>query len=152
MPSALITLLFVVLGCTACNAALNRKSQLSEKDITAEKLHQYERLMHVTFPASTRALNAAAETDGPDDAVFLKVEMDKQDLDTFVKNSPFVNTPLKSDERSLDNEKDLTWWNPDGAKTYKSGQVRLPANDVLNIPIDFDQDRKIIVYVLWYDT
>jgi hypothetical protein len=41
--------------------------------------------MHVTFPASTRALNAALESGGPDEAVYLKVEMDKQDLETFVQ-------------------------------------------------------------------
>lgn len=107
--------------------------------------------MDLTFPASTRALNAAAETGGPDDAVYLKVEMDKQDLETFVKNSRFANAALRSDQSPIHNRIDLTWWNPDGAKTYKSGQVRLPSNDVLNILIDFDYDKKVVVYLLWYE-
>src|SRR5258705_4003155 len=96
--SILICSLVVGLGCISCNAIRHRNSQLSEQAITKEKLQQYESLMHLTFPASTRALNASEETGGPDDAFFLKVEIDKQDLETFVKNSPFANADLRSDQ------------------------------------------------------
>lgn len=107
--------------------------------------------MHLTFPESTRPLNAAYENGGFDDAVFLKVEMDKQDLATFVKNSPFANAYLRSDQSPIHDQKDLTWWNPDAAKTYKSSQVILPSNDALNILVDLDDDKKVVVYLLWYE-
>jgi hypothetical protein len=150
--SVLTCTLFVVLGCISCKAVWNRKSQFSQQDITQEKLQQFEKLMHLSFPASTRALNAAAETGGPDDAVFLKVEMDKQDLETFVKNSPFANADLRNDQKQINNQKDLTWWNPDAARTYRSGQVMLPSSEYLNILIDFDHDKKIVVYLMWFET
>lgn len=56
-----------------------------------------------------------------------------------------------NDSRKVINEKDLKWWNPDAAQTYKSGQVKVPSNYVLNILIDFDHDKKVIVYLLWYE-
>ena len=145
----LVCCLAVALGCISCSEVRHRVSQFSEQDITREKLQEYERLMHLTFPGSTRALNAAYESGGPDDAVFLKVEMDKQDLETFVKSGPFADIDLRNDRREVSSRKDLPWWNPDAAKTYESGQVTLPSNDVLNILIDLDGDKNSVVYLQW---
>ncbi|MGI8732285.1 MAG: hypothetical protein ACR2LM_03160 [Pyrinomonadaceae bacterium] len=105
--------------------------------------------MHLTFPESTRALNAAYESGGPDDAVFLKVEMDKQDVEAFVKHSPFANAYLRSDQSPIQNRQDLSWWNPDGAKTYKADQVILPSNGALYMLVDFDDEMKAVVYLTW---
>lgn len=105
--------------------------------------------MHLTFPESTRALNAAYESGGPDDAVYLKVEMAKQDLEAFVKNSPFANANLRSDQSPIQNRQDLPWWNPNGAKTYKARQVILPSNGALHMLVDFDDELKAVVYLTW---
>jgi hypothetical protein len=106
-PLLLVCCLAAALGCISCGEVRHRVSQFSEQDITREKLQQYERLMHLTFPGSTRALNVAYESGGPDDAVFLKVEMDKQDVEAFVKNSPFANANLRNDQSPIHNRQDL---------------------------------------------
>jgi hypothetical protein len=143
----LVCCLAVAPGCISCSEVRHSVSQFSEQDITREKLQQYERSMHLTFPGSTRALNAAYESGGPDDAVFLKVEMDKQDVEAFVKNSPFANANLRSDQSPIHNRQDLPWWDPDGAKTYKAGQVILPSNGALNMQVDLDDEMKAVVYL-----
>lgn len=133
----------------SCGEAHHRVSQFSEQDVTRERLQQYEKLMHLTFPESTRALNSAYESGAPDDAVYLKVEMEKRDVETFLKNSPFANAYLRSDQNPIPNRRDLPWWNPDGAKTYKGGNVILPSNGALHMLIDFDDEMKAVVYLTW---
>ena len=152
VPSVLIGSLFVVLGCISCGGVGGRTTEFSEQDITKEKLQQFEKLMYFTFPASTRALNAAVESGGLDASAYLKVEMDKQDLEAFVKNSPFSSAYLRNDQKGIINQRDLTWWNPEAVKTYRSGQVMLPSSDYLNILIDSDPEKKVVVYLLWFET
>ena len=124
----------------------------AEPDVTKEKLQQYEKVMHLTFPGSTRGLNAREVTGGPDDALYLKVEIDKDELDSFLKKSPFADANLRNDQKFVGNEKGQTWWQPDDVKSYKSGQVSLTQGEVLNILLDLDQDKKVVIYLLWHET
>lgn len=147
----LIVMLLVGLAVMSCRGLGTGDSEFSEKDLTREKLQQYEKLMQITFPETTRALNSYNEISGPDDAVYLKVEIDQNDLDTLVSKSPFSTAEFRSDQRRLQNLSNLTWWTPEGAKTFKSSQVRLSTGNVLTMLVDLDDAKKPIVYLLWYE-
>ena len=151
-----IYLLFVtyVLGLLLCGCATawSGGRNFAEPEVTKEKLQHYEKAMHLTFPASTRGHNAREVTGGPDDVLYLKVEIDKEELDFFLKSSPFADADLRSDQKFVGNEKGQTWWRPDDVKTYKSGQVFLAQGEVLNILLDFDHDKKIVMYLMLHET
>jgi len=108
--------------------------------------------MHITFPKSTRALNIVKVTGGPDDQILLKIEIDRKDLDSLIKHSPFARLELRSDRRFLLNERTLSWWNPDSVRNYRSAEAPLPDAKYLNILIDLDREDRIPVYLQWFET
>ena len=146
-----VTYIFGLLLC-GCATAWSGGRDSAEPDVTKEKLQQYQKVMHLTFPAGTRGLNAREATGGPDDMLYLKVEIDREELDSFLEDSPFADANLRSDQKFVGNEKGQTWWRPDDVKTYKSAQVFLPQGEVLNILLDFDQEKKVVIYLMWHET
>jgi len=149
--SLLVSGFLVGLLC-GCSTVWSGNRQSDEPNVTKGKLQQYEKMMHVTFPGSTRGLNAREVTGGPDAMLYLKVEMDKEELESFLKSSPFANADLRSDRPFVYNQKGVTWWTPADVKTYKSGQASLPDGEVLNVLIDLGQDKKVVIYLMWHET
>ena len=139
----------VVISCRGMGTG---DTEYSEKEINHERLLQYAKLMQITLPDTTRALNSYEEISGPDDAVYLKVEIDRKDLDTLISKSPFATAEFRSDDTTLPDGKRLKWWNPTDAKNFKSSQVRLADGDYLAILVDLDNAQKPIVYLMWFET
>ena len=108
--------------------------------------------MHITFPKSTRALKIFKVTGGPDDGIFLKIEIDRKDLDSLIKHSPFASVELRSDRRSVLKDRTLSWWDPDSVRNYRSAQAGLPDARYLNILLDLDRDEAITIYLQWLET
>lgn len=136
---------------SSCRGVGTGDTEYSGKEIDREKLEQYGKLMQITFPESTRPLNSYVEISGPDDAVYLKVEIDQKDLDTLISKSPFSTAEFRSDQTRLQNMNSIKWWTPGSAKNFKSSHVRFEDGDVLNILVDLDNAQKPIVYLQWHE-
>jgi hypothetical protein len=110
-------------------------------------------LCKLEFPGDSRVAGLLEEPRGMDRAIFLKIEIKPEDLNGFIAKSPFAATQLTSDSRSvMSNLTAVSWWTPDNAKTFQSGQVRLPEAKVLKILIDRDKKDKITIYLMWFST
>jgi len=84
--------------------------------------------------------------------VFLKIEIDRKDLDSLIKHSPFAGRELLSDRRFVLKEPTLSWWDPDSVRNYRSAQAPLPDARYLNILLDLDRDEGITIYLQWGET
>lgn len=118
--------------------------------------------MNLTFPPSTRALGYYHVKDpanrrfeiipGPDDAIWLKIEMDRKDVDSFLAVSPFAGEPLAETDRGTTGPSDQPWWDADRRGRFRSGQATRPQARYLNILIDMDGGERAVIYLEWYTT
>jgi hypothetical protein len=143
--------LAVVSALTCARSPYSRTLQSSDDSVSEEDLKECSSKMHITFPKSTRALKISKVTGGPDDGIFLKIEIDRTDLDSLIKHSPFADLKLRSDRRSVLNES-LSWWDPDSVRNYRSAEARLPDAEYLFILLDLDRDEAITIYLQWGET
>ena len=141
----------VVSALTCARSPYSRTLQSSDDSVSEEDLKECSSKMHITFPKSTRALKISKVTGGPDDGIFLKIEIDRKDLDSLIKHSPFAGLKLRSDRRSVLNES-LSWWDPDSVRNYRSAEARLPDAEYLFILLDLDRDEAITIYLQWGET
>jgi len=144
--------LAVVSALTCAGRPDSRTLQSSSDLVSEEDLKECSSKMHITFPKSTRALKISRITGGPDDGIFLKIEIDRKDLDSLIKHSPFAGRELLSDRRFVLKEPTLSWWDPDSVRNYRSAQARLPDAKYLNILLDLDRDEDIPIYLQWGET
>ena len=129
----------------------NHRRELSDPNAVKQKLKKYGHLMDIEFPPSTRLINFK-EYHGIDDTVYLKIRIDKKDLQNFLTNSPFANEILvepKDNPISVISPIGPSWWNTKSVKNWKSGQIILPNFSYLNIFLDLDHTDKIIIYLEW---
>jgi len=144
--------LAVVSALTCAGRPSSRTLQSSSDLVSEEDLKECSSKMHITFPKSTRALKIFRVTGGLDDGIFLKIEIDRKDLDSLIKHSPFAGLELRSDRRFVLKEPTLSWWDPDSVRNYRSAQAGLPDAKYLNILLDLDRDEGITVYLQWGET
>ena len=149
--SCLSIALLLGLVVSSCRGMGTGDKEYSEKEITKEMLLKIGEAMQITFPESTRPLNVYNEISGPDDALYLKVEIDPKDLDALISKSPFATAEFRTDETRLQSSYSRKWWNPDDVKNFKSSWVRLPDYNILTILIDLDNAQKPIVYLHWVE-
>ncbi len=129
---------------------------LSEPQIM-EKCRRY---MFLDFPKSTRFV-AVWGTPLMEIVIQLKIEMDKKDLDLFLKHSPFAGKPLNEDISKLGmltQSTGLPWWTPEIRKIYKAGEVEVvpvgmspkkKLRGTLYMFIELYHDKTITVYLLY---
>ncbi|HEY2976196.1 MAG TPA: hypothetical protein VGJ48_27020 [Pyrinomonadaceae bacterium] len=120
--------------------------------ITEEQLRACGTKMHVSFPASTQPLGIQEVTGWLDDQLYLKLQIPNQDLESFLRSSPFAGKQLRTDRSEILDDKNLSWWRPESVKKFKSGQAVLPDAKYLKILVDLDSDDKTIIYLAWFDT
>ena len=87
-----------------------------------------------------------------DTVIYLKAEIARDDLEMFLKNSPFVRAELSGVEKSISPEAELPWWQVEKVESYLSGTVALPNAYWLSILVDLDSQDVCIVYLEWCDT
>ena len=105
--------------------------------------------MQMKFPPSTCFLNFAEGT-GQDYTAHLKFEIDKDDLEFFIRNSPFAGKELRTDRMDMDLSYGKKWWTAGkNSKTYKSGYTRIPSrySEPMAILIDLDKPEKAVIYL-----
>jgi hypothetical protein len=147
-----LALLFVACSLTCTGRSSSGIPQSRADGVTEEDLKECGSKMHITFPQSTRAVNIDKITGGPDDGIFLKIEIDRKEMDALIKSSPFASVELRSERRYVLKEPTLSWWNPESARNYKSGQAQLPDAKYLNILLDLDGNERVTVYLQWGET
>jgi len=144
--------LAIVSALTCCGRPYSGTLQSSSDLVSEDDLKECSSKMHITFPKSTRALKIFKVTGGPDDEIFLKIEIDRKDLDSLIKNSPFAGQELRSDRRFVLKEPNLSWWDPDSVRNFRSAQARLPDAEYLNILLDLGRDEVNTIYLQWGET
>ncbi|MHB0913314.1 MAG: hypothetical protein ACYC2Y_07705 [Armatimonadota bacterium] len=114
-------------------------------------LWQVERVTSIRFPHSAKLLNSYGrfflEVD-----VLAKVEMDKSDVDSFIKSLP-VPMKLSSDTNQTIRLRNhtLEWWDPSTAKQFKLGHYEKPSEgsyvQYWTVIIRLDDPDKAVVYL-----
>lgn len=139
-----LLLVFVLLFLT-----LGMQIECRRKPTKKMVLDKCAKRMEIKFPPSTRGINFA---DGGflDYAARLKIEIDRNDLESFIANSPFADEKLSTDY-IYTNPLGKKWWDAsERAKNFRSGFIRLPRDDYterLDVLIDLDRPRKPIIYL-----
>jgi hypothetical protein len=95
---------------------------------------------------STMTMLSYEKIVGMDDMIFLTLEMKSEDVDSFIKNSPFRDVKLLSDRRYVDNADTRK------CASYESAEIGLPDAKYLRILINHDFGQKVIVYLQWFET
>jgi len=111
----------------------------------------YARLLNMSFPASTRPIKVLY-IDCREDAMWLKLEIAREDIPALIAASPFAGEELSDTRKSIREDFGLDWWDPDSVKTFQSGETVIPYLDRLNILIDTGIEGKAIVYLEWLQT
>lgn len=108
--------------------------------------------MGVEFPSSS-VVAGYYYSFGMDDSIYLRLNIDSDDLKTFLYSSPFKNTELRSDRTYVHSDLDVDWWQPKSTKTFLSGQEVLGGGRYLNILIDtHNNEATTDVYLVWGET
>jgi len=135
----------LLLALVACDGA----SDKGTGTVNTINLSDWERKMHVTFPAGTRTLGLRVAP-GMDDAAYLKVSMPVQAWGKFLEESPV-------DSQDLDNAKrfflgdDNDWWDPGKPAKLPTAQATLPNGSVINLGVDLSGVTEATVYLMWYE-
>ena len=144
------TLLGIFLAVLAGMAAAGCKRSASSA-VTPQKLSECSARMSVVFPQSARPIRIT-ESHGMDDAIFLKVEINRNDLGRFIQKSPFAAMVLRTDRHRLSPLKGLSWWDVASVANFQSGEVQLPDASYLRILIALDNTAKAMLYLEWFET
>jgi|GEM_PF-6146832 len=140
-------LLLVTTRCT-CESEESRAAK------ARQKLNQFEGIMNVKFPSSARLLNYRVER-WMDEYIGLKIEIARDDLESFLNNSPFAGKRLKSKKDNPIFSVRSTgprWWKVKSVNEWLSGNVMLPQTEGLRILLDMDHAHTVIIYLEWLDT
>ena len=144
------TVLGIFLAVLSSMAADGCKRAASSA-VTPQKLSECSARMSVVFPQSARPIRIS-ESHGMDDAIFLKVEINRNDLARFIQGSPFAGMVLRTDRHRLSPRKRLSWWDVDSIANFQSGEVQLPDASYLRILIGLDKPTKAMLYLEWFET
>lgn len=115
-----------------------------------ERLAALSAKMWINFPSGTRFLGVR-ETVGLDDAIFLKIEFDKEQWDHFIATSLLQDEEF-SDERRYLLGPNEGWWDPERPQALPTAQAYLPQSKVLNMGVDRSDPTKIVIYLMWHGT
>ncbi len=126
--------------------------QRTSREDSQARLQECAAKMHLAFPASARLLGFHKLSGGPDEAIYLKIEVRSADLPAFLKKSPFAGVQMRNDRCSPAPNRNLDWWDVDRPEQLQSGKAMLPGPRYLDILIDEDQKDIVIVYLMWFET
>jgi hypothetical protein len=121
---------------------------------STEILNKSAKIFGLTFPCNTRLLSShSMNFQGL--FIRIKVEIDKKDLDGFLKSSPFSNGELNERNKRIYCDLEDRIFKPWQevslmAKKFKSGEVEIRKKDevdILRILIDLDKPNNAIIYL-----
>jgi len=117
----------------------------------AEQMTRCAQLFGLTFPKSTRPIKMRYLL-WQDDAIWLKLEIAKEDISALIAASPFAGDELSETEDRMWAVQDLNWWDPETVKTFRCGETQLPDLSYLRILIDTGKKDVAVVYLKWFQT
>jgi len=148
----------VLLACSVAIAVLpgcgNTPSKEDALAVSAEN-------MRLAFPPSTRVLGYYHAKDpanrrfeiipSPDDVIWLKIEIDRKDVQAFLATSPFAGKTLTPTDRGIMMGilPGQPWWDADRPGHFLTGSAESPQARYLNILIDMDGGERAVVYLMW---
>ena len=138
--------LLVISGCFGAAAPTVAPNVTHQQQATAA------RAMGLTFPPGTKFFFYLRESGGPDDAIFLKVELPAAAMPGFLASPTFTGSEWSQDSRSVSDVADWSAWRPSKAVKFRSGQVSLPNAEYLNVLIDDDRQDAEVIYLQWFQT
>jgi hypothetical protein len=115
---------------------------------TAPQIAEFTRNAGIALPKSSRAIGWK-ESRGMDDALWLKVEIPKADLDSFIAASPFRGGGLETNQSSRLYDFYDFWQTP--PSQYRAGQASLPNVRTLNMVVDDSASTNAVVYMMWFE-
>lgn len=83
-----------------------------------------------------------------DNAFWLKLTISPQDLPVFLKNSPFRDSKLSTNDAYQINQFQELFTKP--PTRYRAGQQQIEAKQVLNMLIDESDTGIAVVYLMWH--
>jgi hypothetical protein len=91
-----------------------------------------------------------AEEGGQDYTLYLRVEIERKELDSFLNNSPFAGKTLRTDRRYT-SAREEEWWLPsEKCKRFESCFVVLKRDgygEPVDLLIDLDNPEKATLYL-----
>ena len=136
-------LVFILLFLT-----LGMKIECRRKPTKKMVLDKCAKRMEIKFPPSTHLVNFAEDWD-LDYSACVRIEIDENDLQAFIDNSPFAGKRLEA-RSNLSAIGPAKWWEDhESVQNLKSGQVRLQSGgpEGLSILTDLDKPGKAVVYL-----
>jgi len=107
--------------------------------------------MQIKLPTDARPLMFYYAS-GLDAVAYLKVELRKDDLDSFLAASPFAAAQLSESEKAVSRERGMPWWDVATVARFLSGMAQLPDARRLYILVNLDQPDTCTVYLNWWET
>jgi hypothetical protein len=149
----------------ACSVAIAVLPGCGDTPSTEDALAVSAEAMCLVFPPSTRVLGYYHAKDpanrrfeiipSPDDAIWLKSEMDRKDVEAFLATSPLAGKTLTQTDRGMIGIlPGQSWWDADRPGHFRTGRAALPQAGAgyLDILIDMDGGERATVYLMWYTT
>ena len=145
----------------ACGVAVAVLSGCGNAPSTEDALAVSAENMRLTFPPNTRVLGYYHAKDpanrrfeiipSPDDVIWLKIEIDRKDVEAFLATSPFAGKALTQTDRGMMGAlPGQSWWDADRPGHFLTGEAEHPQARCLRILIDMDGGERAVVYLMWF--
>jgi hypothetical protein len=150
----LLILTFVIAAIVGCS---DRSTPTIAPNVTAQQQASAARLTGLKFPPGTRFLlyHRMSEEGGfpaPDDALYLKIELQASAMATFLAQVPLSSAKWTSSYPLIGDMPKWPQWQPSRIHKFRFEQFQLPRGQGLNVLIDDDKQDPKIIYVFWFET
>lgn len=143
--------LLTVYGCLIAGCYGETAPSVSP-NVTAKQRAHASASTGLTFPPGTQFLLYHSDLRGPDDAVSLKISLNKADFEAFLGQPAFASAMWRDTYASITDVPGWSQWQPSKVTKYRFEQFELPKAECLSLLIDDDQDDPKVVYLFWHQT
>lgn len=144
-------ILMLGLGLATSSAACNTdQDQRSENVKAVESLSALGTELGLEFPPSTR-LGGVLRSNGMDDAVRFKLEMNTEDFHSFLAQTGIDPELTRPNMQGIFGPT-RDFWDPQQVKSLRTGQVRRPDARALHVGYGETQPGTTVVYVMEHGT
>ena len=85
--------------------------------------------------------------------VQVKIDIDREHLEDFLNQTPFKGKELSSSKNYTGLTGSYRWWTAHKAKNFLSGEYfDIEQGEAYKILIDLDDDKKVVIYIKWFET
>lgn len=147
----MFTRMFVMVGLSLATVACNTDAGLRSDNVKAvESLSALSTELGLAFPPSAR-LGGVLRSNGMDDAVRFKIEMNTADFPSFLAQTGIEPELTRPNMQGLFGP-DRDFWDPHRVKSLRAGQVKRPDARALHVGYGESQPGTTVVYVMEHGT